>query len=272
MKRIIKNPIFTFILGTLIFGGIVGVSAYTIFANDIGYTPKDSTWKVDNVKDAIDELYNKANTSKTVCMLLSGTKNTIGSKYACNPGDGVIRNFYLLKVDGNKVKLIGEQNISDTVGSPRMSQTIALNYLKSGGAGYTTISAWSNVIDVDLPSAQDIANAGGITGWNVTTASANDWSYFGANGHTDSDKENMHIYSWLYNYTRGCVSYANCPNEYAEKDSSKAYGYWTKDLAYNDSNSAWRVTRSGSLGVEPASDGTYNGVRPVITVLKSQLN
>ena len=66
MKKIIKNPIFTFILGALIFGGIVGVSAYTILANDIGYTPKDSTWKksngedITNVKDAIDELYSKA--------------------------------------------------------------------------------------------------------------------------------------------------------------------------------------------------------------------
>ena len=63
MKKIIKNPIFTFILGAVIFGGIVGVSAYTIFANDIGYTPKDTTWKksngedITNVKDAIDELY-----------------------------------------------------------------------------------------------------------------------------------------------------------------------------------------------------------------------
>jgi hypothetical protein len=61
MKKIIKNPIFTFILGALIFGGIVGVSAYTIFANDIGYTPKDSSWEVDNVKDAIDDLYTKKN-------------------------------------------------------------------------------------------------------------------------------------------------------------------------------------------------------------------
>ena len=67
MKKIIKNPIFTFILGSLIFGGIVGVSAYTIFANDIGYTPKDSTWKksngedITNVSDAIDELYTKIN-------------------------------------------------------------------------------------------------------------------------------------------------------------------------------------------------------------------
>ena len=84
MKKIIKNPIFTFILGALIFGGIVGVSAYTIFANDIGYTPNDTTWKksngedITNVKDAIDELYTKAN-SKSNIINLNGT-STVRSK------------------------------------------------------------------------------------------------------------------------------------------------------------------------------------------------
>lgn len=69
MKKFIKNNIVGFILGTIIFGGIVGVSAYSIFANDIVYTPSDSTWKksngedITNVKDAIDELYTKANNS-----------------------------------------------------------------------------------------------------------------------------------------------------------------------------------------------------------------
>ena len=77
MKKIIKNPIFTFVLGALIFGGIVGVSAYTILATDIGYTPKDTTWKksngedITNVKDAVDELYDKANSSNSLATMIS---------------------------------------------------------------------------------------------------------------------------------------------------------------------------------------------------------
>ena len=65
MKKIFKNPIFTFILGAVLFSGITAVSAYTILANDIGYTPKDSTWKksngedITNVGEAIDGLYEK---------------------------------------------------------------------------------------------------------------------------------------------------------------------------------------------------------------------
>lgn len=78
MKKIIKNNIFGFILGAIIFGSIVGVSAYTIYANNIGYTPSDTTWKkangedITNVEEAINELYASS---------LSTGYNTIELKY-----------------------------------------------------------------------------------------------------------------------------------------------------------------------------------------------
>ena len=93
MKRIIKSRVFAFILGAVIFGGIVGVSAYSIFANDIGYTPSDSTWKksngedITNVKDAIDELYSKANEGKTATQV--ATLTTQGAIYTMQ-NDGYI--------------------------------------------------------------------------------------------------------------------------------------------------------------------------------------
>lgn len=68
-KTFRKGYIFSFILGAVIFGGIVGVSAYTILSNNIEYTPTDSTWKktngedITNVKEAIDELYMKKNSN-----------------------------------------------------------------------------------------------------------------------------------------------------------------------------------------------------------------
>lgn len=72
MKKIFKSRLFTFVLGAIIFSGITAVSAYTIFANDIGYTPKDTTWKksngedITNVKDAIDDLYDKVNNPRFI--------------------------------------------------------------------------------------------------------------------------------------------------------------------------------------------------------------
>ena len=88
-----KKYIIGFILGALIFGGIVGVSAYTLFANDIGYTPKYSSWKksngedITNVKDAIDELYTKANEGKTATEV--ATLTTQGATYTMQ-NDGFI--------------------------------------------------------------------------------------------------------------------------------------------------------------------------------------
>ena len=55
MKKIISNPIFTFILWALICG-TTGVVASTLMASNVSYTPKDSSWGVDNVEAAINSL------------------------------------------------------------------------------------------------------------------------------------------------------------------------------------------------------------------------
>ena len=93
MKKIFKSRIFAFILGAILFGGIGVVSAYTILANDIGYTPKDTTWKksngedITNVKDAIDELYIKSKEGKTATQV--ATLTTQGATYTMQ-NDGYI--------------------------------------------------------------------------------------------------------------------------------------------------------------------------------------
>ena len=54
-KKIRKGIVLMIVLG-IVFGGIAGVTAYTISAKEIGYSPKDSSWKVTNVADAIESL------------------------------------------------------------------------------------------------------------------------------------------------------------------------------------------------------------------------
>lgn len=67
MKKIInliKNNIFGFIIGVLITSS-VGIGAATLyFSNEVSYTPTDTTWNVDNVKEALDELYSIENEFK----------------------------------------------------------------------------------------------------------------------------------------------------------------------------------------------------------------
>lgn len=62
MKKLMKNPLLTFILGVIISCSITSVLAYSILAPDVGFTPTDNAWKQDdgsdikNVKEALDDL------------------------------------------------------------------------------------------------------------------------------------------------------------------------------------------------------------------------
>ena len=53
-----KKNILSFIIGAILFSSITLVSAYSIFSSNVGFLPTDETWEVDNVQDAIDNLYN----------------------------------------------------------------------------------------------------------------------------------------------------------------------------------------------------------------------
>ena len=252
--RIFKKPIFMFVLG-LVIAGSIGVIAVNLSANNISYGNG-------TVKDALDELYSS---SKGVsCLYLSGTKGQIGSRYICDPGDGVARNFYILKVDTNEVKLIMEQNLSDTVGTQKMLDWDTAMSFFFTGAGSDIKTSWKNVSDISLPDASDIAAATNITSWDGST-SMND-PYFGG---STSARVN---YTWLYNYTRGCVAVGSCSNEYGDTDQNHAYGYWTSSSVSDNQNSAWQATRGGNLEKSIKSYSTYSGVRPVITMQKTQLN
>ena len=102
MKRMIKNPIFAFILGAIIFGGIGTVVAATILAKDVSYTPKDTTWKVDNVKDAIDDLYTKANkeilNKFTISIDSDSYSSTRIGRYDLNFSGSITDNYKYFKV------------------------------------------------------------------------------------------------------------------------------------------------------------------------------
>lgn len=70
MKKIFeKVNILSFLVGALIFSSITGAAAYSLLANNVGYTPKDNTWKnanggkINNVEEALDSLYESSSDS-----------------------------------------------------------------------------------------------------------------------------------------------------------------------------------------------------------------
>ena len=85
VKKIFKKGnIFSFIFGALVFSTITFVYAYSLFADSVGFTPRDSSWKVDNVSSALNDLYSKIiiDPSKLKLIRRTNTINTkIGKKY-----------------------------------------------------------------------------------------------------------------------------------------------------------------------------------------------
>ena len=65
MQKLIKSRLMYFIFGVTIAIGITSVFAYSIFAPDVGFTPRDDTWDVENTKDALDDLHETCTYCKT---------------------------------------------------------------------------------------------------------------------------------------------------------------------------------------------------------------
>ena len=212
------------------------------------------------------ETHMKIVISAPFCFLQSGTALTVGAKYECNPGDDIVRNFYILSIDNvnNTVDLLMDRNIYNRA----LSWNTAINYFTTG-EGLAVKNSWTNVLDIGLPGAQAIADAGGIPGWDYTTAGQSDWSYFGVNSTTDPGSSIKSAYSWLYNYTRDCAAHG-CDSE-TSLSSPDSDGYWTKDLLYSSSSRAWSVFFEGYLDNYGAAWATHYGIRPVITVNTTDL-
>ena len=124
-----------------------------------------------------------------------------------------------------------------------------------------------------LITANEIAQITGNTGWNEKIA--NSYYYLDSKTTTASDtcKEGNISgckYGWLYDRTS-----ANC-TKYGCLNSSGKFifttGYWTASSRADDSNSAWGVSDNASVNSNDVYDSTFNGVRPVITILKSKLS
>ena len=187
-----------------------------------------------------------------------------GDEYTCELGDNEEKTFFVLETNGDNVSLIMDRNIDSNGKGTTSGNTVAWvskeDYIAAGGtesdygnSGNNNLgpitaekylknstTSWTKLTSsqISLPTGQQIATAGGDSAWtggNDTMTILPAW----LNGNLNSD--------------------------------SGIYGYWTSTPSASNSNIAWRVNFSGYLNGDYVRD-SYNGVRPVITISKSDLS
>ena len=158
---------------------------------------------------------------------------TPGVTYTCELGDNESNTFYVLEEKGDNVSLIAGFNLEGTVAWCKSGNANSCAADGAKAALKERTSGWTKLTEsqISLPSANQIATSAGRT----------------FNGNSVSG-----LPTWLSSYTKTPV----------------AYGYWT---SIPDAFDAWYVRFDGYLG-DSGVDLAYSyGVRPVITVLKSNL-
>ena len=120
---------------------------------------------------------------------------------------------------------------------------------------------WKNT--ARLITANEVAKITKHPTFNVNKENQ-DWFYLDSNNLTLTvNSTNKSKYAWLFDYTNECTSYG------CNVSDSSTWGYWTS-TQYVNSIHVWFVARNGRLDVNSASS-TGHGVRPVITISKSNL-
>ena len=221
--------------------------------------------------------------SYTAAQSNTGVKSGCMKFYAFNDDGGDKLNLIL---DHNTTAMVAWNSDYTTVNGPKelLSQlktdtnewkgTITpANYTMdqssaSSGANYTV--DYSDY-KARLITANEIAQITGNTGWDEATATSyyyfHDLSTNYKTGRGDVCASTGCTYGWLYDRTNtSCTTYGCFNNSDVE-----TYGYWTVSSFASGSNFAWFVYYNGyAYGDFVSHDGNF-GVRPVITILKSQL-
>jgi hypothetical protein len=188
------------------------------------------------------KLSSNNNTENTeLCTLVSGKAYEIGSKYECELGDNDEKTFFVLETNGDNVSLIMNKNIDSNGKGTTSGNTVA--WCKSGNDNSCAADGALEYLKTST------------TGWTKLTESQISLPSYD------------HIYKAAGNKTSGLSTwlYGNL-----HVNNSAPHGYWTSTPRASYSNYAWYVYYGGSLNFRSVDYDDY-GVRPVITVSKSQM-
>jgi hypothetical protein len=138
------------------------------------------------------------------------------------------------------------------------------NYSLSNGAAAYTIDY--NSYRAKLITAAEIATITGNGSFSEETTPYTSSFYFDSNNQTQTaTTTGASNYAWLFDHTFECTDYG------CNVADSSSYGYWTSTAVFDYANYVWGVTLYGTLDINDVVTTDFSGVRPVITILKSNL-
>ena len=202
--------------------------------------------------------------AEPMCKLVKDTGNvgiTLGDEYECNLGNELLETFFVLEDGNNTILKKGDGTLhyqTDDIGTTNkgevsliMDKNIdnsSMYWCKSGFSSTDTCNgdgviealknktnSWSNtsILEINLPTYAQIKQA--------------------------NDGETTQLKEWLIG------------NLYNNPDNtSLPYGYWTSTGSTNIAWSGCWVNYGGNLGISSFNGNIY-GIRPIITVSKSEL-
>ena len=245
-----KNKITIDMSGNKPTSGTVTISNGGVSQNETTMTVGDYDVKYNQEKSKY-EATEKENTP-LICDLQEGTSQTIGAKYTCHLDSD--RTFYVLEITGDNVNLIMDRDFTDNTvpktlawcidGGSKNTICKNINSKEEGTPLKHIQDTFGSSVNVSVPSASQIAIASGKT--------------------FDGSKSVSGLSKWLYDYLKN-----------TENPIDGVIGYWTSTPNTSTIGMAWRVSFGGRITSENLDlvyDSTMYGIRPVITISKSNLS
>ena len=166
-----KKYLLGLISGLLISGTIAYAANYLYQADEVSYTPSNTNWDVDNVDDAINELYNKISEANSALLAL---KNTNIAKAVGANGDtfsSVINILGTITDQKNKSFTVSNtSSITIPAGYYNGQGTINVSGLVPAPTGTFTPTAHGTQIDMGANNTYRYINTTNV--WNQAVAAA----------------------------------------------------------------------------------------------------
>ena len=177
-KRNLKDFFIGIIIVGMVFGGI-GVTAVTLTAKQVLYTPEDSNFKVTDVEAAINEIYKMAESGKFNKVLLGAITNseTVSATSIHNYQNLTADNF-VVQISGVTLTQSAVAGDNNTVWVHNISKGTLVNSAPS-----LSYNSSTGVVSVTLPRGsgggnyQPQYNDYGSTSWSLNTT-ANIYCYY----------------------------------------------------------------------------------------------